>query len=737
MHISLSLFFLGLVIFFVPINYTLSCVVGWMTLAVYALHLCHLFPILDPQCPYQTPFSDFILIFSAKIHTIAVQTRLVISRSLGKITSFHSFPEDESDSTVPDEWAIKDFLSLKDLEKNAIDSIRHKLSVDALHWLYNLSSDISVQNLVLQAIGGLPAAASQVVQTVFKYKDIAQVHEHLLRSCTSDSKYPHSRQVIPQLHTTAERLCRLFVFFPDHGLPWPISFSLLRDYKDNQFEATYYSAQGLWSLSTTEEYRTYIISHTDLLHHPLVWVRITQRAHEIGTFAAHEYSSKLSASFCRALLPAVWGSIPSTYTSFSEMTPIHVALRLHLPKDICLYLLKMLPPFDFPKLSLNCRVVAAALEFALDHISASPSDFSSIHWDIIEYVLKELRDLAEMNPKEHTEFFNFMVDFVSRLIKTTGFCDHPLRSERLIERRDSILKVYWAALTAQPEVCIQSSVSTDKSSFVALRRATQGTLRQLQLDVNCTQLSKHMASSANKVFDILSIALRTGSVDAFQIVVDLNCLELFAKYHRPSQGVKMVSSYVAGLKTLPPDASREEYINYLYEPRNLNFAILSIFERWPYVHSEDGRVTDLILLRPDSLTWDECRQWLKLVLEWAMHNSLEKNGNVVFLRAYLIEFASGSDNTGVESDVKNLTAGSVYLEPIKNGILKLQGAIQSIDQFFPEAGRKEYIKSLKLEDMAVAVSRSSSSSKDRVEDNASPIEIPRTFKKKDKSAEYV
>ena len=117
-------------------------------------------------------------------------------------------------------------------------------------------------------------------------------------------------------------------------------------------------AQGVRSSSSVEEYRTYITTHTDLLHHPLVWVKLVQHAHRIGTLAAYEDSSKISASFCRALLPAVWGPISPAYT---EMMPMHVALRFHLSKNICLYLLGMLSRFDFWELSLEYRVVAAAL----------------------------------------------------------------------------------------------------------------------------------------------------------------------------------------------------------------------------------------------------------------------------------------------------------------------------------------------------------------------------------------
>ncbi|KAK0459419.1 uncharacterized protein EV420DRAFT_1333832, partial [Desarmillaria tabescens] len=61
MHLALGIFFVGLVIFLVPLRPGLSWVIGIGTVAAYATYLITIFlPILYPQCPYRTPLSDLV-----------------------------------------------------------------------------------------------------------------------------------------------------------------------------------------------------------------------------------------------------------------------------------------------------------------------------------------------------------------------------------------------------------------------------------------------------------------------------------------------------------------------------------------------------------------------------------------------------------------------------------------------------------------------------------------------------
>ncbi|KAJ3874153.1 hypothetical protein F5051DRAFT_298762, partial [Lentinula edodes] len=58
MHLSLAFFFVGPVLFLIPLQLVLSCMIGAVALIVYALYLfTNILPIFDPQSPYQTPLS--------------------------------------------------------------------------------------------------------------------------------------------------------------------------------------------------------------------------------------------------------------------------------------------------------------------------------------------------------------------------------------------------------------------------------------------------------------------------------------------------------------------------------------------------------------------------------------------------------------------------------------------------------------------------------------------------------
>ncbi|KAF8915706.1 hypothetical protein CPB85DRAFT_1217504 [Mucidula mucida] len=61
MHISLTLFFVGLILFFVPLQTSLAWAIGVITVIVSVLYLVsNVMPVFLPQCPYQTPLTDFV-----------------------------------------------------------------------------------------------------------------------------------------------------------------------------------------------------------------------------------------------------------------------------------------------------------------------------------------------------------------------------------------------------------------------------------------------------------------------------------------------------------------------------------------------------------------------------------------------------------------------------------------------------------------------------------------------------
>ncbi|KAK0196066.1 hypothetical protein F5146DRAFT_1176076, partial [Armillaria mellea] len=127
MHTALAIFFVGLVVFLIPLQVSLSWIVGSISIIVYAAYvITTILPIISLQCPYRTPLSDLIYV------TYTYITRQVIS-------CFHFSLDSTSENTIStmmhDAPAPREMNTLKRLESEAVKAISDDLSVEALHWL--------------------------------------------------------------------------------------------------------------------------------------------------------------------------------------------------------------------------------------------------------------------------------------------------------------------------------------------------------------------------------------------------------------------------------------------------------------------------------------------------------------------------------------------------------------------------------------------------------------------------
>ncbi|PBK92806.1 hypothetical protein ARMGADRAFT_1080027 [Armillaria gallica] len=131
MHTALAIFFVGLVIFLGPLQDTIAWVVGVITVIAYMAYLmAHILPLLFPQCPYRTSLCDLLHILYSHVMQYAQHFQVYQSTSN----------------------AVK-WKDLKELELEAVQSVSGELSVEALYWLFSMSSNPTVQSIALQAIG--------------------------------------------------------------------------------------------------------------------------------------------------------------------------------------------------------------------------------------------------------------------------------------------------------------------------------------------------------------------------------------------------------------------------------------------------------------------------------------------------------------------------------------------------------------------------------------------------------
>ncbi|SJL16695.1 uncharacterized protein ARMOST_20224 [Armillaria ostoyae] len=133
LSVSLGIFLVGLVLFLVPLQAAIASIVGTITLISFvAYFVSNFLPIMYPSCPYKTPLSQYIFLsYAYIIHLITLV----------------------SSASTPTKLPPRKF---RGIERAAVELRAKDLDVYALGWLLNMSSNPSVQNIVIQSTSALP-----------------------------------------------------------------------------------------------------------------------------------------------------------------------------------------------------------------------------------------------------------------------------------------------------------------------------------------------------------------------------------------------------------------------------------------------------------------------------------------------------------------------------------------------------------------------------------------------------
>ncbi|KAF9024763.1 hypothetical protein BDZ89DRAFT_113513 [Hymenopellis radicata] len=128
MHLSLGLFFLGLVVYLLQLYGPFAYVTGLFTLVTYAAYFAtHFFSAVYPQCPYKTPLSNLLFVMRRRL--IPSQERRAAPKSIR-----------EAEAS-----AVKTPLQ------------RDLLSVNVVSWVFENSANPSARSIIIQSLGGFPS----------------------------------------------------------------------------------------------------------------------------------------------------------------------------------------------------------------------------------------------------------------------------------------------------------------------------------------------------------------------------------------------------------------------------------------------------------------------------------------------------------------------------------------------------------------------------------------------------
>ncbi|KAK0446723.1 hypothetical protein EV421DRAFT_1664226, partial [Armillaria borealis] len=153
MSASLAVFLVGLVLFIIPLRVSIASVVGSVTFIAFSAYLITNFlPILYPSCPYKTPLSQYIFpLYTYITHNVSFKwIKLGDDTQADKSASL---PEHVAPKPVA---PLPELVALKDAEIAAVKRYADEMDVHALSWLYSMSSNPSVQSIVIQSTSALP-----------------------------------------------------------------------------------------------------------------------------------------------------------------------------------------------------------------------------------------------------------------------------------------------------------------------------------------------------------------------------------------------------------------------------------------------------------------------------------------------------------------------------------------------------------------------------------------------------
>ncbi len=378
MHLALGIFFIGLVIFLVPLRPGLSWVIGIGTVAAYATYLITIFlPILYPQCPYRTPLSDLVYIPYRYI------TQYLIPKHIRPL-----FVEEEFDFYKPD---VKGIGSLDDLENEVVQERSGILSAEALHWLFSSSSNPTVHRIVVQSIGGLPLSAQDAVKKVFgEATDIRAAQRDLLWD-SMQHQWPSSKPE-PGMEPKVERLLRFELFIPDLLYMGPDR--LYVDIADGDLgltaavqsnDALQMSQYKPTNSPTPAAFFEQVTCSSAMKLPPVVWLKLMRMAKDDGAFAPIDINSldSFPMDMCSRLIPLMFSALKDA----SPCMHFEIAAQVYFIDELTANLLNTLSSFDIltdkTSFSSTFKLTLAFIRYLLHRVSLFSFD-DHIHYVIVE-----------------------------------------------------------------------------------------------------------------------------------------------------------------------------------------------------------------------------------------------------------------------------------------------------------------------------------------------------------------
>ncbi len=291
MHVALGFFCAGLILLLLSLSRRMTASISVVVAAALAAYLVtNILPVFDPACPYKTPLTHYAYIISRHLqNTVRSLSWPRLSRLIKKSgpcpddlnfesrTATSTCESCHTTMSIPNQSAHPLCTStmhckfappsLADAEKAIVHQGSYTIDAQASVWLYGVSSNTSVQMIVLQAIGDLPLRSIPLITQAIPVDVLKQAVNTALYA----SEY---QEIVAQ--PAYERLVRSIIrLSPEKDLAWPPQHMAAPDSLPRLLN--FYEAEN------AARFLSHEILTPSTEHDIAVWVQILRNALGSGT----------------------------------------------------------------------------------------------------------------------------------------------------------------------------------------------------------------------------------------------------------------------------------------------------------------------------------------------------------------------------------------------------------------------------------------------------------------------
>ncbi|KAK0215557.1 hypothetical protein IW262DRAFT_1400904 [Armillaria fumosa] len=296
MSLSLGIFLGGLVLFLIPLRVPIASAVGSIAFTSFAAYcITNFLPIMYLSCPYRTPLVQYMF----PIYAYAIRLcHWIISRCFRRGPPEKAEAEKPTGHTEETSRVVlgQPVRSLRAAEHAAVALSADDTDLYALSWLFEISSDPSVRNVVVQSLSALPLRSVNSLKSHVeppRHQSMDSLMSRLDKNALNRVVYElldtlRSGDNAPSISRELGRYMRTYLRFADP----PGSDFLIGDVKEMLSPGTLAALQSVDVFLDSQirdplaQTVTAALMHSrykpQLCLQPIVWASILRRLHPLG-----------------------------------------------------------------------------------------------------------------------------------------------------------------------------------------------------------------------------------------------------------------------------------------------------------------------------------------------------------------------------------------------------------------------------------------------------------------------